>query len=143
MIVRHPFLPTTLDVHIPIRLKRRGGRKVILTPEGHTLGPTPAQKREPDAPLTKALLKAWKWQKDLESGKAQSMEDIAKRHTIDAAGVSRLMRLNFLAPDLKLAILEGTQPKTINARKSGDLMVGAITANLEVMGSIPVGRARV
>jgi hypothetical protein len=59
------------------------------------------------------LLKAWKWQKDLESGKAQSMEAIAERDKIDRAGVSRLMRLNFLAPDLKLAILEGTQPKTM------------------------------
>jgi hypothetical protein len=41
------------------------------------------------------------------------MEDIAKRHNIDTASVSRLMRLNFLAPDLKLAILEGTQPRTL------------------------------
>ena len=113
MRVSHNFTPATMDVHIPIRLKRRGGRKLIVTPEGNTLAPPPAQKREPDAPLTKALLKAWKWQKDLESGKAQSMEAIAERDKIDRAGVSRLMRLNFLAPDLKLAILEGTQPKTM------------------------------
>ena len=107
------FTPATVNIHIPLRLKRRGGRKLIVTPEGHTLAPAPAQKRETDAPLVKALLKAWKWQKDLESGKVHSMEDIAKRHNIDTAGVSRLMRLNFLAPDLKLAILEGAQPRTI------------------------------
>jgi hypothetical protein len=113
MSVSPTFTPAILDIHIPISLKRRRGRKLIVTPDGRTLAPTPVQKREPDAPLTKALLKAWKWQKDLESGKAQSMEDIAKRHNIDTASVSRLMRLNFLAPDLKLAILEGTQPKTM------------------------------
>ena len=113
MTINANFSPATVNIHIPLRLKRRGGRKLIVTPEGHTLAPAPAQKREPDAPLVKALLKAWKWQKDLESGKAQSMEDIAKRHNIDTAGVSRLMRLNFLAPDLKLAILEGTQPRTM------------------------------
>ena len=107
------FTPATVNIHIPLRLKRRGGRKLIVTPEGHTLAPAPAQKRETDAPLVKALLKAWKWQKDLESGKVHSMEDIAKRHNIDTAGVSRLMRLNFLAPDLKLAILEGAQPRTM------------------------------
>lgn len=107
------FTPATVNIHIPLRLKRRGGRKLIVTPEGDTLAPAPAQKREPDAPLVKALLKAWKWQKDLESGKVHSMEDIAKRHNIDTAGVSRLMRLNFLAPDLKLAILEGAQPRTM------------------------------
>ena len=113
MTINANFSPATVNIHIPLRLKRRGGRKLIVTPEGHTLAPAPAQKREPDAPLVKALLKAWKWQKDLESGKAQSMEDIAKRHNIDTAGVSRLMRLNFLAPDLKLAILEGAQPRTM------------------------------
>ncbi len=74
------FSPATVNIHIPLRLKRRGGRKLIVTPEGHTLAPTPAQKREPDAPLVKALLKAWKWQKDLESGKAQSMENHARTH---------------------------------------------------------------
>ncbi|MFM7622736.1 MAG: hypothetical protein ACKO57_07195, partial [Alphaproteobacteria bacterium] len=64
MNVSHNFTPTTMDVHIPLRLKRRGGRKLIVTPEGHTLAPSPVQKREPDAPLIKALLRAWQWQKD-------------------------------------------------------------------------------
>ncbi|MFM7631449.1 MAG: hypothetical protein ACKO43_06570 [Alphaproteobacteria bacterium] len=107
------FTPTTVNIHIPLCLKRRGGRKMIVTPEGHTLAPALAPKREPDAPLIKALLRAWQWQKDIESGKAQSMEAIAERHNVDTATVSRLMRLNFLAPDLKLAILEGTQPKAL------------------------------
>jgi hypothetical protein len=113
MSISHHVTPATVNIHIPFRLKRRGGRKLIVTPEDNTLAPPPAQKRKSDAPLTKALLKAWKWQKDLESGKAQSMEDIAKRHNIDTASISRLMRLNFLAPDIKLAILEGTQPRTM------------------------------
>lgn len=69
MTINANFSPATVNIHIPLRLKRRGGRKLIVTPEGHTLAPAPAQKREPDAPLVKALLKAWKWQKDLETAK--------------------------------------------------------------------------
>jgi len=113
MKISHSFTPVTMDVHIPIRLKRRGGRKLIVTPDGSTIAPVPAALRIPDTPLIKAMLKAWRWQKDLESGIVQSMEEIAERYKVDKAGVSRLMRLNFLAPDLKLAILEGIQPKTM------------------------------
>jgi hypothetical protein len=43
----------TLTIHIPMRLQRRGGRKLIMTPEGAL--PTPKPSR--DETLVKALVR--------------------------------------------------------------------------------------
>jgi hypothetical protein len=45
----------TLTIRIPIRLQRRGGRKLIMTPEG-ALRATPKPRR--DETLVKALVRA-------------------------------------------------------------------------------------
>ena len=48
----------TLTIRIPMRLQRRGGRKLIITPEGGT-APTPKPRR--DETLVKALVRAHRW----------------------------------------------------------------------------------
>ena len=100
-----------LSVHIPMRLKRHGARKLIVTPDGRAVTPPPVPKQ--DDTLVRALVRAWKWQKLLDDGKYASIETLAAKENVDPSYISRLLRLNFLAPDLKLAILEGTQPRTM------------------------------
>ena len=58
----------TLTIRIPIRLQRRGGRKLIMTPEGSAL-PTPKPRR--DDPLIKALVRAHRWRRRIESVRAR------------------------------------------------------------------------
>jgi len=48
----------TLTIRIPIRLQRRGGRKLIMTPEGVA---APARKPSRDETLVKALVRAHRW----------------------------------------------------------------------------------
>lgn len=103
-----------LSVHIPVRLKRYGGRKLIVTPDGKAVTPPPAPKQ--DDTLVKALVRAWKWQKQLDSGKYGMIEELAAKENVTGSYVSRLLRLNFLAPDIKLAILQGTQPRMLNLK---------------------------
>ena len=45
----------TLTIRIPMRLQRRGGRKLIMTPEGVA---APARKPSRDDTLIKALVRA-------------------------------------------------------------------------------------
>ena len=52
------------DPH-PMRLQRRGGRKLIITPEG---GTAPARKPSRDETLVKALVRAHRWRRRIESG---------------------------------------------------------------------------
>jgi hypothetical protein len=98
----------TLTIRIPIRLQRRGGRKLIMTPEGVA---APARKPRRDDTLIKALVRAHRWRRRIESGQAQSITDLAEQEGVTDAYVCRLLPLTCLAPDIVEAILDGRQPK--------------------------------
>ena len=98
----------TLTIRIPIRLQRRGGRKLIMTPEGVA---APARKPRRDETLVKALVRAHRWRRRLESGQARSVTDLAEQESVTVAYVCRLLPLTCLAPDIVEAILDGRQPK--------------------------------
>jgi hypothetical protein len=98
----------TLTIHLPIRLRRRGRRKLIMTPEGSG-APTPKPSR--DETLIKALVRAHRWRRRVESGQARSITDLAEHEGVTVAYVCRLLPLTCLAPDIVEAILDGRQPK--------------------------------
>jgi hypothetical protein len=98
----------TLTIRIPMRLRRRGGRKLIMTPKGAAV---PAPKPRPDETLLKALVRAHRWRRRIESGAAASVTDLAEQEGVTDAYVCRLLPLTCLAPDLVAAILDGRQPK--------------------------------
>jgi len=100
--------PDTLTIRIPIRLQRRGGRKLIMTPEGVA---APARKPSRDETLVKALVRAHRWRRRIESGRAKSITDLAEQEGVTDAYVCRLLPLTCLAPDVVEAILDGRQPK--------------------------------
>jgi hypothetical protein len=98
----------TLTIRIPIRLQRRGGRKLIMTPEGvAAVAPKPRR----DETLVKALVRAHRWRRKIESGQAHSITDLAEQEGVMDAYVCRLLPLTCLAPDIVEAILDGRQPK--------------------------------
>jgi hypothetical protein len=98
----------TLTIRIPIRLQRRGGRKLIITPEGAAV---PRPKPSRDETLVKALVRAHRWRRKIESGHAESITDLAEQEGVTDAYVCRLLPLTCLAPDIVEAILDGRQPK--------------------------------
>jgi hypothetical protein len=97
-----------LTIRIPIRLQRRGGRKLIVTPEGAA---APGRKPSRDETLVKALVRAHRWRRRIESGQAKSMTDLAEQEGMTVAYVCRLLPLTCLAPNIVEAILDGRQPK--------------------------------
>jgi hypothetical protein len=98
----------TLTIRIPMRLQRRGGRKLIMTLEGAAV-PTPKPRR--DETLVKALVRAHRWRRRIESGQARSITDLAEQERVTVAYVCRLIPLTCLAPAIVEAILDGRQPK--------------------------------
>jgi hypothetical protein len=98
----------TLTIRIPIRLQRRGGRKLIMTPEGVA---GPARKPSRDETLVNALVRAHRWRRKIEGGQAKSITDLAEQEGVTDAYVCRLLPLTCLAPDIVEAILDGRQPK--------------------------------
>jgi hypothetical protein len=98
----------TLTIRIPMRLQRRGGRKLIMAPEGVAM-PTPKPRH--DETSIKALVRAYRWRRRIESGQAKSITDLAEQEGVTDAYVCRLLPLTCLAPDIVEAILDARQPK--------------------------------
>lgn len=102
-----------LHIHIPMQLRRRGGRKVIITPDGG-VGASGAEPAMPDDPVVRALVKARKWQTMLETGEAATIKDLAVKEGVERSYLARLLRLNSLSPVIVDAILLGNYPETIS-----------------------------
>jgi hypothetical protein len=97
----------TLTVRVPISLRRRGGRKLVITPDGSN--PWALPRARVDSALVKALGRAFRWRKLLESGVYSTIDDIAACERINDSYVSRVLRLTLLAPDIIEVILDGRQ----------------------------------
>ena len=99
----------TIIVKIPMKFRRRGGRKLIIAPDGGDAW-APSKPRRDDT-LIKALARAHRWKRMLESGEHNSIADLAEAEKINKSYLSRILRLTLLAPDIFQAILDGRQPK--------------------------------
>jgi hypothetical protein len=96
-------IPETVTLHVPFCLVKRGGRKEMQMPEGAT------QPRKPDSALVKALARAFRWKRMLETGDFATIAELAEREGIAPSYMTRVMRLTLLAPDIVEAILDGRQ----------------------------------
>jgi hypothetical protein len=98
----------TITVRIPFAVRKRGGKKLILAPD--IVPPNAQSPSRVDNTMVKALARAFRWRKLLETGVFATVEEIATTEKINASYVSRVMRLTLLAPDIVEAILDGRQP---------------------------------
>ena len=91
-----------LVIRAPIRIRRRGGRKDVVVPEGAQLGPADGN----DA-IVVALARGHHWRDLLESGRFESMTALAAKLGVDRAYVRRMVQLTFLPPRVVVAALAG------------------------------------
>jgi hypothetical protein len=102
----------TFTVHVPMAFQRRGGRKLIVAPDG-TAMPAIAPRIQIDNVLVKALARAFRWQKLLDAGTYCTIKEIATKEKVDASYVGDVLRLTLLAPDIIEMILDGRQPPAL------------------------------
>jgi hypothetical protein len=96
----------TITVHIPLTFRKRGGRKLVVTPDGAEWVPRPRV----DNAMVKALARAFRWRKMLDEGTHATIDDLARAKGVHATYVSRVLRLTLLAPEIVEAIRDGRQP---------------------------------
>jgi hypothetical protein len=70
-----------------------------------------------DQTLLKTIVPAHKWFNDLSAGRIKNMTEIALRECVDKSYVSRVVNLDFLAPDIIESITAGHQPADLNVEK--------------------------
>ena len=96
----------TLTVRVQLAIRRRGGRKLVMAPEGAAWAP---ERRAVDSALVKALARAHRWRRMLETGVHATIGEIAAAERITPSYASRVLRLTLLAPEIVEAILDGRQ----------------------------------
>lgn len=100
-------IPDTVTLHVPFRIVKRGGRKEMQLPEGVK------QPRRTDNTLVKALARAFRWKRMLESGEFASVSELAEQEGIAFSYMARLLRLTLLSPAIVDEILSGKQPSAV------------------------------
>ena len=99
---------TSITVRVPITIRQRGGRKLVVTPEGAE-GWAP-QRGRVDSTLIKALARAHRWKRMLDDGRYGSVTELAAGEKLDRGYLGKILMLTLLAPDIVEAILDGRQP---------------------------------
>jgi hypothetical protein len=107
IIAKAPIKAETITVRVPLAFRRRGGRKIISHPAGLT-SPITRAPRQSNSPIVRALAKAFRWRKLIESGVYATIQEVADAGKVNPSYVGRVMRLTLLAPDIVEAILDGT-----------------------------------
>jgi hypothetical protein len=93
---------TSVTVSVPLTIRRRGGRKQIIGPDGAVVrqgecgaGAIPVRG---DPALIKALARAFRWRRMLEDGRYASIRELAIAEKVDRAYVGRLLNLTLMPP---------------------------------------------
>jgi len=91
---------------IPMSFRPRGGRTVIVRPDGSR----GVVRREAtiDNTMIKVIARGFRWQRLLYDGTHATIEDLAAAEKISY--VSRILRLAYLSPKVVQAILDGSHP---------------------------------
>ena len=109
----------TVTVTVPFAIRKRGGRKLVITPDGTTTAPM--TRARVDSALLKALARGFRWRKLLETGDFSTIQEIAAAENINPSYVSRVLRMTLLAPEIVEAILAGSQPPGLTMAKAMQL----------------------
>lgn len=97
----------TLRIRVPMEFKKRGGRKLVITPANASWDPPTKQV---DKTMVKAVARGFRWRCMLESGEYGSISELAKAEKINKSYMCRVLRLTTLAPDIVENVLNGQPP---------------------------------
>ena len=101
-----------ITIQVPMRFKRRSGRKEIVLPNGDVKQSSPVQES-----LVVAVARAHRWLALLEEGRFGSVGELAEAVGIDPSLLRRHLGLTSLRPDLIRQILAGDEPDGLSLRE--------------------------
>lgn len=74
---------TSITVQVPLTIRRRGGPKMVILPNGAVIPGAPRQATTTaDPALLKALARAFRWRRMLVDGRYAWVSDIARANAI-------------------------------------------------------------
>ena len=95
----------SITVRVPLAIRRRPGRKTVVTP----VGSSETVQTRADPALLKALARAFRWKRMLDEGRYASISEMAAAERIERGYLGRVLQLTLLAPAVVEAIMDGRQ----------------------------------
>jgi site-specific DNA recombinase len=80
------------------------------------INPCPDVTSSPDPDLVRLLEEASEWRQFMLANRTKSIEQLAREKRVGPTFFARMLRLNYLAPDIQTAIFDGTQPAGLTPR---------------------------
>jgi hypothetical protein len=108
---------TSIELKTAVAFKRRGVVTRLVLPG---LGQQDLSSKS-DPVLIKAIARGRAWFEELSTGRARSLEVLAKRDGISRRYIRRLVNFAFLSPKLVEAILQGRQPVALTVKRLSKL----------------------
>jgi hypothetical protein len=115
---------------VALHRSKRGGRKLVLTPDGLEWAPRPRV----DNAMVKAVARAFWWRTMLDNRVHATLEDLARAKSVNATYLSRVLRLALLAPEIVKAILD--------RRQSAELQLDDLLRGFPLWDSQSLGKRR-
>jgi len=101
-----------ISLTVPLLIRRRHGRKVVLIPGTDEYAAANGNIEEPSK-LAKHLAKAHVWMEMIEKGEVANISQLAKRLGEDQSYIGKILKLVNLSPELQQAIIEGREPESL------------------------------
>ncbi len=101
--------PDTIRVHVPLTLRKRGGRPRILPPRDIEA----TSSSGPDPRLLRTIGRAWRWRQMVERGEVATLTDLAADESLSDCYLSRLTRLAWVAPEVLERLVVCREPCAI------------------------------
>src|SRR5215208_4292070 len=94
-----------VTVQVPLTFRHHGGRKLIVVPGGAEPTRTAPKAQAHDA-MVKALARAFRWRRLLESGDYASIGELADAQGVNFSYMCRVLRLTLLSPKIVEDVLD-------------------------------------
>ncbi|MCM8614244.1 site-specific recombinase resolvase [Accumulibacter sp.] len=98
-------MDNSLETFVPLQFKRKKGKLLV-----------DGRESAHDVRIIKAVARAVYWHDLLDSGRFQSVVEIARAEGLMPTTVGRLLRLARLAPDVVEQLMRGCQPRRLTLR---------------------------
>ena len=97
-----------ITLHLPMKFKRKGGRKKVVLPAGADKN---GEHSPVNGPLAIAVARAYRWLQLLEDGQFASISELAEAVGMDASLLRWHLNLTILSPAMVRRVLDGTEPE--------------------------------
>ena len=106
----------TISILIPMKIRKRKGYVTTIVPEGLDKHQGIENPHNYNEKLVDAFAKAYSWQEMIKNEEVGSLSEIAKIEKTDKSHIAKIFKLNYVAPDIIEAILDGKQPELLTLK---------------------------